>query len=176
MTTFLLIGTIFLLVLQIPIIFFLVLVIRSLNIVFQQAMSTAGIGIGRSIPKFERKSLTSDNVISNEWIKGKPALIGFVSHSCKRCKAMLPFWNEAYEQHHQDINFLLIGHGSQEQFAKMLQTQKVMGELVPGKDLFNDFKSKLVAFAYYVDADGKIVRKGLCENKDEIEGLLGVEG
>lgn len=175
MTTFLMITTVFLLVLQIPIIFFLVLVIRSLNTVFQQAMSSAGIGIGRKIPKFERKSLTSDTVISNEWMKDKPTLIGFVSPSCKRCKAMLPFWNGAYNQYNNDFNFMLIGHGSSEQFIKMMQTHKVMGELVADKDLFKEFKSKLAAFAYFVDTNGKVVRKGLCENEEDIEGLLGME-
>lgn len=168
--------TILLVLVQIPIIYFLVMVIRSLQKVFNQAMSTAGLALGRTIPKFKAKSLTTGNVITNEAIQNKPTLIGFVSHNCKRCKAMLPFWNEAYMNCQDKINFVLIGHGENEEFTKLLEVTEMKGELLADIALFEKFKAKIVAFAYFVDEDGKVLRKGLIENKDDIDGLLGLDG
>ncbi|MCZ8519458.1 MULTISPECIES: TlpA family protein disulfide reductase [Paenibacillus] len=172
MNSFLFYSVIALWLLQIPIIFFLVVMIRSLNVVYMQAMSNAGIREGGELPAFEAKSMTSGRTLTKESLSGKPTLIGFVAPGCKRCKAMLPHWNAAYAKYHDQVNFVLIGYGSAAKFEAMLRTHPVQGELLPGKELFELMRSKLAAFAYYADADGRVRRKGLCENMEDLRGLL----
>ncbi|AFH63022.1 TlpA family protein disulfide reductase [Paenibacillus caseinilyticus] len=172
MNSFIFYSVIALWLLQIPIIFFLVVMIRSLNVVYMQAMSNAGIREGGELPAFEGTSMTTGRRITRNSLAGRPTLIGFVAPGCKRCKAMLPHWNAAYDKYKDQVNFILIGYGNEAKFKAMLKTHPVQGELLPGKELFELLRSKLAAFAYYADADGRVRRKGLCENMEDLRSLL----
>ncbi|MZQ80590.1 redoxin domain-containing protein [Paenibacillus sp. 5J-6] len=166
-------STILIWLILIPVIYFIVLIIRQMNVIYLYAMSNSGIPVGVEIPTFEEKSMLTKSNITNTAFQDKPTLIAFVSPSCKRCKALLADWNEAYDLYHDKYNFLLIGYGKEEQFNKIVQNYKIKSEFIVSKSLFEKLKSKLVAFAYFIDANGVVRRKGLCENMQEIKSLIG---
>lgn len=139
-----------------------------------ESISRDGIPIGDTIPDFTGKKIFENTQISNINIKGKPTLIAFVAASCGACKELIPDWNEIYGKYKDQVNFLLIGLGNEEDYKDWEQKHTIKGEFIVDEDaqLLSKFKGRVTPFAFIVDEDGVVREKGLCNNKGHIKRFI----
>jgi methylamine dehydrogenase accessory protein MauD len=167
-------------VFQLIMAFLFIIIFRQFGEVFlkkSDAIARDGISLGEEIPDFYTKSYYTGKEITKASIANKPTLITFISSSCKPCKELLPDWNSAYDKFGKDINFVLIGSGSKDQFDIMFKHYVPKGNIsIDESGLLNDFKVRVTPFGFIIDEEGVVKGKGLCGTTQHIESFISYLG
>jgi methylamine dehydrogenase accessory protein MauD len=137
-----------------------------------EAITRDGVSIGKQIPKFKSISFIDNLAVTNSIID-KPTLMVFISPNCQACKDLLKVWNKAKLQY-PTIDFLLVGHGTREEFEKMFKKQKAEYDLLIDEDgtMVNRFRVRVSPFAFIIDEKGEVKSKGVCNGLEHIDHYL----
>jgi|SRR5690625_3880095 methylamine dehydrogenase accessory protein MauD len=165
-------------IVQLLIAFSLILIFRQFGTVYlrdKDAISRDGIPIGKKIPFFEAKSIKTGSLVSKDSLvnKNKPTIITFISTRCQPCNELIPQWNKAYEEYGDDVNFLLIAIGEENNIVKLVKEKEGKGEiLVDNSSIASLFQTRVTPFGFIIDHNGVVKGKGVCSSISNINHLL----
>ncbi|MCD8511815.1 MAG: redoxin domain-containing protein [Bacillus sp. (in: Bacteria)] len=134
-----------------------------------------GIAFGQPIPRYNIFSLTKNkDVLMEDFLGKKPALIAFISPTCKPCMELLPDWKEKESTQNGKINFITVVVGEERKVYDLLKKREIAGEVLwdKNKELFSAFKVRVTPFAFAVNELGLVKDKGLCGSNEQIDFLL----
>ncbi|SDY31535.1 methylamine dehydrogenase accessory protein MauD [Evansella caseinilytica] len=154
--------------------FLFLLLIRQFGEIFLssgESILRDGLAIGEKIPDMsvifflhQREKLLADVIT-------KPTILCFTAPNCKPCRELIAHWNEGRMKFNDEVNFILVIVGKENEVHKMLGQFPVQGEVIYDKteELFVRFKVRVTPFAFAVDQSGKVKEKGLCGSKAQLE-------
>lgn len=136
--------------------------------------------VGACAPDFQLLDLNGKAMsLSNNY--GKPTLINFWATWCGPCQNELPYFQQAYQSHHNQINFMMINATMTEPNPKAVQQYvKKKGYSFP---VYLDTDETSISFDRYhipgipvtiaVDRQGRVVRKMIGEvSKQQIDQIV----
>jgi thiol-disulfide isomerase/thioredoxin len=95
---------------------------------------------------------------------GQPVVLNFWASWCPPCKSEMPHFNQAYQEYHDDVVFLMVDQvdGSRETREKGLQYVRDQGYSFPvyfdtNQDAATAYGVTSIPTTLFINADGKIV-------------------
>lgn len=157
--------------------FLMILLFRQFGEVYLssgEGISRDGLQAGEKLPEYKCYSLIREQETSLPETITKPALLAFVSPDCKPCLELLDDWRNAQLSFKNDIDFILIWQGDKKKVLSLMKEKQLAGEVLWDKteEISYLFKIRVTPFAFAVDKEGRVVDKGLCGSKKQIDIFL----
>jgi methylamine dehydrogenase accessory protein MauD len=137
-----------------------------------------GLPVGTRVPSIS--GITAQGEVK-EWIPSTthPSLLAFVSPDCGPCAAILPFINQLVLSH-RELDIVLLASGSQRSASqlveKFLLSDTILCLTDNGTGIADSYRVRVTPFAFIIGTDGRVLAKGLCDNKVRLEQLLQAAG
>jgi len=135
-----------------------------------------GIKVGEKSPLFELKDVDQNRPqvrIGGEHPLKKNSLLLFVSPSCPICKKLIPgVASLSRSLNNLDIIFASDGENLAAHQQYRASTFLSPFPYVLSRELGVAFGVSALPYAIYLDAEGKVMAKGLVNNLEQLEGLL----
>ncbi|MCR8845880.1 hypothetical protein NQ117_19540 [Paenibacillus sp. SC116] len=155
----------------------LILVTYSLTQVYQRSIkkelynSNMGLAKGEKFPLLNLPSMTGE-VISLVRPSTEGTIVTFTSTTCAYCALLYPTLTPFQEKQPQ-LKVVNLMVGNMESITEKINEfeMKIPISLIEEEDLPN-FNVKLLPFAYFLNADGKVVAKGAVNTEDDLKILL----
>lgn len=132
-----------------------------------------GPKVGDIAPAFDLPSLTGGQVrVGGMNEDGASTLLFFLSPTCAICKTMLPILLSMAREH-GGTRLVLASDGDEERQMKLIIQEKLTDyPFVLSTDLGRAHGVAKLPYAVLLDAEGRIVAKGLVNNREHVESLF----
>lgn len=132
-----------------------------------------GPKVGDIAPAFDLPSLTGGQVrVGGMNEGGISTLLFFLSPTCAICKTMLPILLSMTREH-GGTRLVLASDGDEERQMKLIVQEKLTDHpFVLSTDLGRAHGVAKLPYAVLLDAEGRIVAKGLVNNREHVESLF----
>ncbi len=148
-----------------------------LHVALEPGGVSRGLDLGVAAPELVLKG-TGDQPVSLASLRGRFVLLVFGSPECKPCQELGSHLDSLVVRHHDQLTCLFVLIASPEQsrsFAVHYQI-KVPVVAAGGADLLSEYQIPGTPFAYVLDTGGIIRSKGMVNNLEHLELLLGEAG
>jgi methylamine dehydrogenase accessory protein MauD len=132
-----------------------------------------GPKVGDIAPAFDLPSLTGGQVrVGGMNEGGTSTLLFFLSPTCAICKTMLPILLSMAREH-RGTRLVFASDGDEERQMKLIVQEKLTDyPFVLSTDLGRAHGVAKLPYAVLLDAEGRIVAKGLVNNREHVESLF----
>jgi methylamine dehydrogenase accessory protein MauD len=137
-----------------------------------------GLPVGEEAPPISGVTTKGEEI---EWIpaSGYFSFLAFVAPDCTPCANILPFINQVALTN-RSIQVILIASGPQEVVTQLLNKYNLSSSALcladNGSGAADQYRVRVTPFAFMVNNDGRVLAKGLCDNKTRLEQLLQAGG
>ncbi len=138
---------------------------------------SGGAKVGEQARQFDLVSLNGGMVqIGGAVTDGLSTLIFFVSPTCPVCKSMLPILRSMAKEPEARTRLVFASDGDEVAQRKMIEREKLDAyPFVLSGALGREHGVGKLPYAVLIDAVGKVVAKGLVNNREHVESLFEAE-
>lgn len=165
--------------------FLLVGALRQIGIIQIRLGADPGALITRS--GLERGSIAPDFVLVNvrtqqrvhlSSLPKRPTVLVFISTSCSACVSLVPHLNEVLATRGDDFEFVAICRGSMDACRALLSDTGLRAQLLhdAGGTTEMAYGVTLTPFTFVLDADRRVLVRGIANSWAQLESLLDQEG
>lgn len=136
--------------------------------------TTGGLELGKPAPNFEAYEITHTRRITLDDLKGKSCILVFVSPSCSPCKELMPHLKEFQQSWNGKINLVIFCQGDIQLSKDFIDSYNLRSALIIDKDgkLSETFLVRATPFAYRLDKESVVRKRGIVNNRSGLEELL----
>lgn len=141
-------------------------------------ITAEGIPRGAMAPDFEAQLAASGTTVRRSEFLDRRLLLVFLSPSCVSCKQLIPHLNAIHKEYSKDVDILAVCNGSRRACADFARVFRIGPPVVA--DLSNgiaaSFGINATPFAFLLDADGRVLIRGIANDWTQLERMLEEEG
>ncbi len=140
-----------------------------------EAMTTIeGLEYGTRGPEFVGQDLADGRQVSLGLLKGRPIILVFFTSTCSACLALVPDLGEFQKLHARRVHTVLVSQSTRTSLVEMARSFKLKIPMVAdeGGAISKAYLVRATPYAYRLDAEGVVRRRGIVNSYDDLEGLL----
>jgi methylamine dehydrogenase accessory protein MauD len=136
--------------------------------------TTEGLDLDKPAPLFEAYDVKFNRTIKLDDLKGHTSILIFISPSCSPCKELLLHLKEFQRSWKGKIYFVMISQGERDASLNFIAAQDIVMTLLLDTDgkLSKMFQVRATPFAYQLDKNGVVRKRGIVNNRAGLEELL----
>jgi methylamine dehydrogenase accessory protein MauD len=133
-----------------------------------------GLEVGTPAPVFREIDILNKKEITVADLKGRPSVLVFVSPSCAPCAALMPHLNAFQRTNDGKANILLFSQSEPQPCLELIQAHKLKLPVIsdPEGSISKAYKVHATPFAYGLDEEGLVRRRGIANDLQGLEALL----
>lgn len=132
-----------------------------------------GYDVNELFPEIEVKTLSGQSltIVGSQ----KNSILLYSLAGCKPCKGMYKFVND-YVEKNKDVQVILFIVGTDYEIEDIVDQYQLEVPIVPiSPDDYDDQRTKIFPFGYFVSKEGFVVKKGVISREKEMDILLSYE-
>jgi methylamine dehydrogenase accessory protein MauD len=153
---------------------------RQVGVLFERVapmgalVTDSGPPVGDESPIFDLEGLQSEHVVIGG-VRSTSQLLFFLSPTCPVCKKLLPVLKGVVRDEHH-LQVVLASDGDAAEHLQFLQ-QQGLGQMpyVLSSDLGRAYRVSRLPYAVLLDAQGRVVSKGLVNSREQLDSLLNAQ-
>jgi methylamine dehydrogenase accessory protein MauD len=136
--------------------------------------TTEGLELGKPLPEFEANEFTHNRIFTAKDLEGRQSILVFVSPSCSPCKELMPHLIEFQKSWDGKINIVLFCQGEARPGIEFFSSYDLHSYLIIDQEgkLSETFHVRATPYAYSLDKDGIVQKRGIVNNRSGLEELL----
>lgn len=136
--------------------------------------TTEGLALGSAAPDFRATDVIRKQEVTLAGVRRRPTIMVFVSPWCRPCLELIPHLIKFYRHWSKQVNLVVVSQASAEDTAELAATHKLPMVVVAdaAKTISEAYLVRATPFAYRLDKDGKVQRRGIVNDLDALEALL----
>ncbi len=136
-----------------------------------------GLDRGTLAPDFEALDVEGEAVRLSD-LSPQPRLLIFLTPSCLACRALMPSINEVYETRSDEFDFLVFCRGDLHSCRALARMNDLAARMLVDHTGEVEARYEVAAtpFAYLLDADRRVLIRGIANDWRQLESLLEQEG
>ena len=155
--------------------------VRQLGLIYlrlgpeQNVLATKeGLELGSPAPDFRATDIVHGKEITLPDLKGRQSVLVFVSSSCSPCLELMPHIAAAQRSWDGKVNIVLFSQGSAQANLDLANDHKLKTLVLsdPTGTISTAYKVRATPFAYRLDKDGLVRRRGIVNKLEDLEALL----
>ncbi|MFV0292245.1 MAG: thiol-disulfide isomerase [Paracoccus sp. (in: a-proteobacteria)] len=161
-------------IIQIGVIFALA---RQIGVLFERVspvgamISDAGPALGDKVARMDLPNLNGEPLVLGG--ANRAQLIFFLSTSCPICKALLPALKSIHNDEGHWLDIILASDGREALHRRLIEAEALQSfPYVLSSELGMNFRVSKLPFAVLIDAQGKVMAKGLVNSREQLESLF----
>lgn len=155
--------------------------VRQLGVIYvrlgseENLLSTReGLDIGTIAPDFRASDVAHNREISLADLKGRSCIFVFVSPDCQPCRELMPHLTSFHKSRNGKVNLVLFSQSDPQASLELANAHKLSIPVIsdPEGGFLKLYHVRATPFAYHLDADGIVQRRGIVNNLEALEDLL----
>lgn len=141
----------------------------------QNLLSTKeGLELGTAVPVFEAEDAIHNRKVTQEDWKGSATILLFVSPTCSPCHELMPHLKEFQQSRNSANKLVIVSQGEQKPSLEFIGKYDLAACLLVDQDgkLSEVFQVRATPYAYRLDKEGIIRKRGIVNNQAGLEELL----
>ncbi|MBM3179009.1 MAG: redoxin domain-containing protein [Chloroflexi bacterium] len=133
-----------------------------------------GLSIGIIAPNFSAVDIVHDKEITLADLKGRSSIFVFISPNCQPCQELMPHLVSFHKHRYAEINLILFSQSDSQAGLELVKEQKLNIPLISDSEgsLLKLYQVRATPFAYRLDSNGIIQRRGIVNNREGLDELL----
>lgn len=140
-------------------------------------VTESGLERGSQAPAFARRELQTGRMVTEADLRGRAALVLFLSPRCQSCRELAPALPDYVRQVREEASVFTVCSGPADECERMMRSLKLTPVLLdPDQSMATSFKSLQTPTATVLDPEGRVRIQGIVSNTRHLDGLLDEEG
>jgi methylamine dehydrogenase accessory protein MauD len=133
-----------------------------------------GLEIGAVAPDFRAADVMRNREISLAELKGRSSIFVFVSPDCQPCQELMPHLTLFNKSRNGKVNLVLFSQSDPQTSLELTKAHKLSVPVIsdPEGGFLKLYQVRATPFAYRLDANGTVRRRGVVNNLEALEELL----
>lgn len=133
-----------------------------------------GLDIGSYVPEFTAIDVVHKREVGLQDLKGRRSVLVFVSPSCGPCIQLMPHLAVFQRERGRKINVVVVSNSGADAASKLAATQKSTMTMLadPEGTIAQAYQARATPFAYHLDKEGRVQRRGIVNDLAGLEALL----
>ena len=133
-----------------------------------------GVELGAIAPNFRTIDVVHGKEITLTNLKGRSSIFVFVSSRCQPCQELLPHLSSFNKKLGGKINLVVFSQSDPQESSELVNIHKISAPVISDTEgIFSkQYQVRATPFAYRIDEDSIVRRKGVVNNLESLEELL----
>lgn len=155
--------------------------VRQLGVIYvrlgpeENLLSTReGLEIGTIAPDFHTADVMHNRDITLAHLKGRSSIFVFISPDCQPCQELMPHLTTFHKSRNGKVNLVLFSQSDPQASLELANAYKLSTPVIsdPEGGFSKIYQVRATPFAYRLDADSIVQRRGIVNNFEALEELL----
>jgi len=155
--------------------------VRQLGVIYvrlgpeENLLSTReGLDTGTMAPDFRTADVMHDREIKLADLKGRSSIFVFISPDCQPCRELMPHLASFHKSRNGKVNLVLFSQSDRQASLELAKVHKLSIPVIsdPEGGFLKIYQVRATPFAYRLDADSVVQRRGIVNNLEALEELL----
>lgn len=141
-------------------------------------ITTGGLDRGSEVPDFSAPDVATGEAIKWSDLGSQRRLLTVLSTGCLSCEQLVPHLNEIAATHGDELDFLTVCVGDAAACASFVSHTGLKQQTVVDRTgaIERSLGVTLTPFTYLVEADGRVLIRGVANNWTQLESLIEQQG
>lgn len=133
-----------------------------------------GLEIGSAAPGFRAMDVLHGEELTLQNLKGKPSVLVFLSPTCGPCVELMPHIRDFQKSKSGRVSLVLLSQASPQSSREFAITHQLNVPVISDADgeIFKTYQAPATPFAYRLDKEGVVRRRGVVNTFEALEALL----
>ncbi|MDQ3005065.1 MAG: TlpA family protein disulfide reductase [Chloroflexota bacterium] len=133
-----------------------------------------GLDIGTVAPDFRTADVMHNREITLAALKGRSSIFVFISPDCQPCRELMPHLASFHKSRNGKVNLVLFSQSDPQASLELTKEHKLSIPVIsdPEGGFLKLYQVRATPFAYHLDADSIVHRRGVVNNLEALEELL----
>lgn len=152
---------------------------RQVGVLFERVaplgalVTDSGPAVGAGAPTMTLQSIGKPGDVAIGYPAERSTLLFFLSPTCPVCKKLLPILNSIQSSERNWLDIVFASDGDETRQREFIAERHLAGyPYVLSTDLGMAFRVSRLPFAVLISSDGRVLSKGLVNNREQIESLF----